>query len=232
MPSRKQNKMHRVAPDGKADWERIDPAKWNNWQKVAAKTKGIVTIGDTITLAGTALVINGLYDLQNGNKAAGAAKIILGRLSDVGDGIAADKTGTKSPFGGALDVTADMFQLAFALPLLEQSGIMPWPLAVAVATPKIGNAVSTVVAKLRHKRIEATGEGKFGTGLTWGGIGTLAVHAVIGKHMPGVADTLLQYTGYGVTVAGIATGIPATADYAHVAFTDYEQPTLPFKEAA
>ena len=52
-----QRNMHRT---GKlADWELIDSTKWNNFQKVADRTNGIITPANLISLAGLALTIQG-----------------------------------------------------------------------------------------------------------------------------------------------------------------------------
>lgn len=96
---------HRV--DKTPDWGKQDPATWSDWQKTAAKTNGLVTPGNIVTLSGALMVSNGLIDIYNGHSVKGTAKVVIGRLADIADGYVADKTRTKSSRGKQLDILVD-----------------------------------------------------------------------------------------------------------------------------
>lgn len=209
--------LHRLA-NGRNDWNTLDPDEMNILQKIAKYTKGVVTAANAVTIMGTVAVMNGLFDYINGNKAEGLAKVAGGRLADLGDGYIADRTGTKGRVGRDLDAGVDFVQLGFALPMLVESGTLPWVPAVAVAVPKFVDAGATISAKLRRKEINTTFEGKRSISMIWTGIGALMLNQVAEKHLPGFTDTALDVIGWGGIVVGAVYHIPATAEYASIGF--------------
>src|SRR4051794_15939162 len=90
-----------------ADWKRLPAAERNSWQRLAARTQGIVTPANLISLGGAAVVFYGLYLIAHSQIVTGILTVLAGRAADIIDGYIAHRTGTKSPLGEAVDVTID-----------------------------------------------------------------------------------------------------------------------------
>lgn len=209
--------LHRLK-DNKNDWDDLLPEQLNRWQKIAKKTKGLVTAANGITLFGTVAVINGITDFSSGRKAEGTAKIIGGRLCDIADGYVADTTGTKGKVGRVLDPTVDFIQMGVALPMLEQAGAIPLAAAIAVGVPKVADAVGTVAGTLRKREMNPTKEGKYSITAIWTGIGAFVLKSAMDKHIPGYIDTALEVVGWTGTVGGSIAHLPATFEYNKIGF--------------
>lgn len=106
-------------------WEEIDPADRNIWQKIAAKTGGIVRPSSAITALGLGLDFKGSYDISRGHHLRGAIEYGLGRVCDLGDGFVAEHTGTLCPAGRVEDVVADKLAMAAVLPNIGKEKTIP-----------------------------------------------------------------------------------------------------------
>jgi phosphatidylglycerophosphate synthase len=206
-------KLHRIEAR-KADWERQPAETWNRWQRIAARTKGVATPGNYLTAQGTGVVLHGLYEIAQGRTALGVTELFFGRIHDLADGVAADKTGTKSPLGEAADATADKIQLAAALGVLSYENIVPIPMAIAIAAPNIAAAVSSVVAKRNDREVHATREGKLGAAGLWLGLGAFTLKYALKNDDPVFIDTALDIIAYASTSASVVLGSIAASDYA------------------
>ena len=210
--------LHRLKNGNHNDWDNVETKDLTFLQKIAKKTKGVITIGNAITLSGTVMVLNGLYNFVNGNKALGVAEVVAGRGLDVADGIAADMSKTKGRTGRDLDAGVDGVQLLVALPVLDHVGVLPTVVAATVVTSKLIDAAGTFAAKARKREINPTKEGKLGTGALWAGIGSFMLHAILDKHIPEVADNILETMGWAGTIGGTVYKVPATIEYASIGF--------------
>lgn len=209
--------LHRLE-NNQNDWDGLRPEEMNTWQRIAKKTRGLLTAANTITLMSTVVVMNGLFDYVNGRKAEGIAKVAAGRFGDIADGYVADRTSTKGRVGRALDPSVDFIQLGFALPMLVDTGALPIVPAVLVAAPKVVDAAATVSATLRRKEINPTKEGKWSITAIWTGIGAFILNHAIEKHAPGFVDTTLETIGWVGTGGGAAYHLPATMEYVGIGF--------------
>lgn len=209
--------LHRLK-NNQNDWDGLEPDEMNIWQKIAKKTRGIITAANAVTIASTVVVMNGLADYVNGNKVEGVVKVAAGRLGDVADGLIADKSGTKGRVGRALDPGVDFVQLCIGLPMLVQADVLPIVPALAIAVPKVIDAAATVSATVRHKEMNPTIEGKRSITAIWTGIGALMLKGTIDKHAPGFVDTALDVVGWGGTIGGAVYHIPASVEYVSIGF--------------
>lgn len=217
MSRRSPEKLHRIA-ENKNDWDGVPDAELNPWQWVAKKTKGILTIGNTITLNGAILFTNGLFDILNGNKLEGSLKLVGGRGCDLADGIAADKTGTKGKIGRDFDPTVDGAELLVGAPVLVYTDMLPTIPAVVMIGSKLIDTVAAAAAKSKGREMNPTEEGKMGAFAIWGGMGSFMVKAVLDHHLPGYVDTILDVAGVAGTVGGTLYKTPATIEYCQVGF--------------
>jgi phosphatidylglycerophosphate synthase len=98
-------KLH--IPSKRPDWDQGPKRQRNAWQTIAAKSQGVATPGNALSILGLALVAWGSARLYAGAWVASLLLIIAGRLFDVADGYVADLTKTKSLLGEAIDTTCD-----------------------------------------------------------------------------------------------------------------------------
>mgnify|MGYP001214635321 CR=1 FL=1 len=215
--------LHRLRDGGKNDWDGLADNELNKFQKLAKKSKGILTAANAVTIASTVVVLNGLSDYINGQKMQGIFKIFTGRLGDVGDGIIAEATGTKGRFGRSLDPSMDFVQLGVALPMLVQGDVMPLIPAVAIATPKAIDATATMTSVVRGHEMNPTSEGKRSIAMIWAGIGAFMVKHALNKHAPGMADVALEAVGWAGTLGGAVYHLPATKEYVQIALGSKSQ---------
>ncbi len=142
------------------DWENIPSDQRNNWQKLAAKTNGFITPGNIITMSGAALVLSGAKDIKNNKERKGFAKLVIGRIADLADGLVADKTGTKSSKGESLDAFVDSAEMIAFLPLIVRKGYLPLRTGIIYGIHKAINAGATAVAKKGNLELHTSWAGK------------------------------------------------------------------------
>ena len=218
--------LHRA--DTKPEWELS--TKRNVFQKVAATTGGIVTLGNLVSLAGAAFVASGLIDIANGNTRKGIMKVAVGRGADLVDGLAADKTKTKSPLGEATDVVIDKAELMVGLPVLIAKGIAPKSFGFAAVAQTVANGYYTKTAKAAGNEIHTGAEGKYSTFLQWTALGLYGVSAMM-RESPEY-DQRAEWVERGadvVAVASIGLGVLSVASYRRQALA--ESSVVPNDEA-
>ena len=154
-------------------WETVAPEDRNAFQKVAARTKGVVTPANAVSASGAGLVASGLVDIANGNTTRGVIKVGLGRSADLGDGLTAEHTGTKSPLGEGVDVVVDKVETAAALPVLVKAGVLPKGAGAVIFSQNFANTAFSVVAKRRGIELHPSKEGKLTTFGQWTTIGCM-----------------------------------------------------------
>jgi phosphatidylglycerophosphate synthase len=150
-----------------SDWETIPETDRNVWQKIAAKTKGVVTPGNIVSWTGAAFVGAGLYKIAEGDKKVGSALVIIGRGFDLGDGKAADLTGTKSPLGEATDASIDKAEALAALLTLAITKTIDRDRAVSVGVQNLTSIALGMLVKLKDQEVHPSRSGKDGTMAQW-----------------------------------------------------------------
>jgi phosphatidylglycerophosphate synthase len=160
--------LHRTGT--KADWDGVKPADRNYWQRWAARTNGIVTPGNVISVSGALLVLLGLYLLRLDNIFISIALITAGRLADVLDGYVAELTGTKSSLGEAVDVSIDKIVGFIALLVLLLTYLLPVLFIAIVGTQNVINSLIGVAGRYRQVHLHPSREGKLSVAVTWGSL--------------------------------------------------------------
>lgn len=168
--------MHRIS--GEAEWVSVADTERNVWQQVAAATSGVVTIGNFFSLLGLASVPLGLWLIIGREQhLLGALVLAVGRLGDVLDGWAADKTGTKSPLGELLDASFDKISIIVTVVALLIATVIPWWALVIWATPHLINSVFALAAWRQNRRLHPSSFGKISTATGWMAMLTFVVSA-------------------------------------------------------
>ncbi len=198
--------LHRTS--AKPEWETIAPTKRTAIQKLAATTHGVITPPNIITVIGLGLVVYGLIEIMQQHLWFGIIWVIIGRLLDIADGMAAQATHTKSPLGEIFDATADKAGTFLTIIVFVLAGITPWWAALALALPQLIIAVVILYKKRAGQGVHPTRQGKLSMAALWlaaaGMFLTVALHAPLAL----IISTAL------VTAASIALGFYALWQYA------------------
>lgn len=160
--------LHRSSE--RPEWEGYANNEQNPFQKVAAATKGIVTIGNVLTGAGYLITKSGYNDMDKGRTGKAMAKVFIGRFFDVADGIAADKTKTKSREGAEADAIADQKLMYDGLELMGRHEVAPSPVVRGFGALAILNAYAAVKGKSEGKKMDTSLSGKLSTFIKWGSL--------------------------------------------------------------
>ncbi|MDQ5885775.1 MAG: archaetidylinositol phosphate synthase [Patescibacteria group bacterium] len=199
------------------DWAKVPSDKRNIFQIVAEKTRGIVTPGNAVSVAGLVLTHNGLVDIKRGRTILGTSKVVVGRAMDIADGYVADKTGTKSSIGEKFDATIDKLLMADALLALHQKEIVPTMPALLIGAQNIVNTVATGIATVRNNEIHSSREGKITTVMQWAAIGGYCLDAINNHDQSLEQASVLRHATDAVTIASTALGVFVNVDYSQTA---------------
>jgi len=197
--------LHRTST--KPEWS--DVRHPNVWQRLAAATGGTVTPGNVLTLAGAVLVAWGLWRLAGGDYLNALGLLVLGRAFDLLDGFAADKTGTKSPLGEALDAGIDKLATFVTLAVFGLAQIAPWWLIIAIVLPHTTIAAITL-ARYGKREIHPSRTGKLSMATAWAALAGF----VIVRAFPVSGVDILVVAVYGLAGLSIVLGANAAAGYA------------------
>lgn len=197
--------LHRT--NGQPDWEDMDPAEYNAYQRVAAATHGVVTPANLITLIGLGMVLVGLAVIFQQQLWVGLGLVLGGRLLDVIDGLVADKTRTKSPLGELWDATADKLGTLLTIVTLWYGGIVNGWVIVALCTPQLLIPLVVYINRRRGTYIHPTRMGKIGMATTWVSIGMLFAGSALG------APVVLMTAAYVVAALAVVMTIYALWQY-------------------
>lgn len=211
-------------------WETVEPEDRNIFQKVAAKTNGVLTPGNVISVAGAYLVASGLRDIAKGKHTKGIIKVGAGRVLDVGDGIAAEATGTKSPLGEAVDVIIDKGETFIGTPVVVSAGIVPKIEAVPIVAQNAANIVFSGIARRRGVSLHPSKEGKLTMFGGWMVIGLHGLAAAAREHDAEDLANGLEMAAHASSIATTTLGVKAVYGYARDALAPV--PAEPLLETA
>ncbi len=203
-------------PHTRPDWELVDVTAQNRWQRLAARTHGVATPGNTASLGGICLVLAGLYMVAQGTLVAGFFFVIGGRLLDLLDGILADTTGTKSPLGAQIDASLDKMAAFAALAVLANARVMPGWLATVIAIEAGIIAIMSLIARQRFMRLVPSKNGKLSGWFLWSGVAFFFAGAVL--HGQAAWLPWVFVAAYTVSAVSLLLGAIAAAGYVRIAF--------------
>lgn len=204
-------KMHQA--DKVADWQKTPADRLNSWQRVALSTHGTITPGNVLSAFGLALVLWGLVLLAGTHVAAGLVAIGLGRLADVADGMAADRTGTKSPLGELLDTTFDKIGVLATVLVFVAYGYTPWWLVVLILLQHLAIVIASLLARLRHVPLHPSRSGKLAMAGVWAALGLFGLAHLFILHDWRLAEWVALAGGYAATAGSLGLGTAATMSY-------------------
>jgi phosphatidylglycerophosphate synthase len=191
--------LHRTGK--KADWELIPQGQWNSWQRLAARTHKIVTPGNIVSLLGLLLVGVGLVFVGRQQLWAGFIIIGVGRIFDILDGMAADRTGTKSHIGEGIDAGFDKLAALASLVVFTTSHILPLSFAIIIGGLSIITALFSLAADMRGRTIHPNIAGKVGTAVLWAALAGFVLGAATHSEAWNTVAGILAVTAIGLSGA-------------------------------
>ena len=203
------------------EWELVPPEERNYWQRLAAKTHGIVTPGNIATAAGVCLVVAGEECTKRGKRKTGLTLIATGFAMDFVDGQLADRTETKSRLGAKADIVSDKFKVLTTLYTLHKAELIGTSTAMHILVQNSANVAITAYAK-------ATGNTELNDASA---LGKVTAVAQAGRMVTGAASKMLASSedygqlaasverfSTGLEVVAAGTGICTSVGYAQQAF--------------
>jgi phosphatidylglycerophosphate synthase len=152
----------------KADWENQAPDTWNFWQRIAAPTKGIIAPANIVSLIGAGVAFYGIHLMWRGSIIPGIIAVLIGRVADILDGVIADHTKTKSPFGEGFDATIDKIIILLVLEVIYWQGLLPWPVLVALVLSSVYNMLIGFYAGwIKKIKVHPSQSGKLSSVFAW-----------------------------------------------------------------
>lgn len=195
-----------------------DSTTLSSIQELALVSHGIITPANAVTLGGLALTINGLRDLDRGDRSfKPIMKVLAGRALDVADGFVADYFKTKSSVGEAADSLADKLAAFYAFKVLynkSQEKVMPMPFLQYVVAQNSLNSIFTVAAKLSGKNVHSSFSGKIATTAQWTAIGSYLIAETCKYHQYHLGENLFKGIGHTAAVLNVGLGSKATFELA------------------
>ena len=202
--------LHRIE-NNLPDWEN-NPDEINIYQKVALKTRGVVTPGNLVTTAGLGLVAYGSTKL-GANLFEGIGYVTAGRLADVADGMAANKTGTKSPLGEKFDAVADKLAIGIVAIGVIENNLVPLPITLGIVAQNGLNTVLSSRGKLNNKETHSSKTGKLATTFQWITMGLFGMSTYLEQKNLKVPDNIIKALGDASLVPTIWLSAKASLGY-------------------
>jgi phosphatidylglycerophosphate synthase len=197
--------LHRTT--GKADWLAIPPQSYTIWQRLAARTHGIVTPGNAVTIAGFALVLVGLQEILNQHYMAGTILLATGRICDILDGWLAELTRTKSPLGELLDAGIDKILTILTVTTFFTAHLAPTWALIALVTPHVLIVATMLGWRIRKRAFHPSLVGKLSMVGVWVSLLIYALAHVVNLPAAALAATRV------IVVASSAAGFYVAAQY-------------------
>lgn len=190
----------------------------------------IATVPNVMSTAGAVYVARGLH--EGLDTPEGAWHVFVGRMLDIGDGIAARFLHQSSDFGALLDASLDKGGVVGIVAEEVSKDILPKPLAAAIIGQNAANVALTKMAQENHPEAELrpTRNGKRAMFYQNFTMGFLSLKRVFSEAHP---DTSFKYetvnrffahehpllsrmsgvTAYACAAAGLSYGAKATKEY-------------------
>jgi CDP-diacylglycerol--glycerol-3-phosphate 3-phosphatidyltransferase len=209
-----------------ADWDLVPAENRNVWQRLAARTSGVVTPGNAVSLLGIVLVLSGLAIMSANEFWWGFGVLALGRIADIVDGTIANSTGTKSPVGEAVDAIFDKIAAIAVLVFFVYYQWIPIVPMLLVALHVCANSILALTARIRHVELHPTAAGKISTVGAWAILLVFPAATAVDRLGWHSAQTGLMAFGYVLTVVFAALATQAVRKYYQDATVELDKPGL------
>jgi phosphatidylglycerophosphate synthase len=167
-------------PDGAIGaWELKDESEWTLHERVAARTLGLVSVANAVTVAGAALTASGIHDYAKGRHMKASLKMFAGRTFDLLDGKLAKRFGTTSVAGAGLDAGLDKLLATSFIAVATYKRDMSLPETGAHVAEQSMIVLENIGVKRAGGEPNPTEHGKYGQALLWLRAGGLVVRGAL-----------------------------------------------------
>ncbi|HSX29487.1 MAG TPA: CDP-alcohol phosphatidyltransferase family protein [Candidatus Saccharimonadales bacterium] len=188
------------------EWASVPIKKRTVWQRMAARTHGVVTPGNIVSVLGVILVLAGLFAIWFDHYWLSLLLIAVGRLCDLADGVIAHNTHTKSPVGEGVDATCDKIGALATLVVYAAAGFIWWPAAALVGIRNIISGLIGLIGRHRRYGLHPLPIGKIATVGEWLALLTFGLLAALGwSHTSTLGLVSYAVLGVSVVLATYAT---------------------------
>jgi phosphatidylglycerophosphate synthase len=163
----------------RAEWYPLSDAERTPVQRLAARTQGVLTPANVVSLLGAAITITGLILFYRQQYASGLIIVGVGRICDILDGHLARHTHTTSPFGEGLDAGFDKLVVLVAVYQLVLGQVLPVLFAVALLLVQLVIVILALAVRRDGTGLHPTRIGKYAMFGLWIGIGSLMLAHVL-----------------------------------------------------
>lgn len=192
-------------PKDKPDWEYINRDRLTRWQSVALTSHGVITPANIISILGLVLVAVGSIYIYHSNISMGLILILTGRAMDLIDGLVAEYTKTKSPFGEIVDTSCDKLGIVILIVTAYTLDLFTAPLLVTLVLHHGFTALFSVLFARRYN-IHTTPIGKYAMFGSWAII-------IFALYATAYESSLLHILVNVCTAAYITVALAACASY-------------------
>jgi CDP-diacylglycerol--glycerol-3-phosphate 3-phosphatidyltransferase len=172
------------------------------------------------------LVLFGLEVMAAGEFWRGFCLLAAGRIADILDGTAADRTGTKGPVGEGVDATMDKLAAIAVLAFFVRDHWMPLLPVICVALQVSVNSLLAFTARVRHIELHPSAAGKVSTVLAWVVLLAFPVATEIGRVGSHAAHLAMLAFAYLATIVFTVLAAQAVVGYFREATAGLGRPIL------
>ncbi len=210
----------------RADWEAVPEPSRNRWQRLAARSHGVATPGNAVSLVGIVLVLAGLIIVSIENFWQGIGLILVGRVADILDGTIAARTGTKGPVGEVVDATFDKLAAIVVLAVFVALHWIPTVPVLCIALHVTTNSALAVTARVRRVELHSGAVGKFATVGAWAILLMFPVARVADHLDLGTLYAGAMVVAYVLTIVFVGLAAKAILEYYQQATVHLRRPIL------
>lgn len=196
----------------RADWVGVPVSKQNNWQRLAARSFGILTPANGISLVGLVCIVIGLLVMSAHHLWWGIGLLGVGRLADVLDGTVAQYTQTKGPVGEAVDAISDKIAAILVISYFIVNNWLPLIPLILVGLHVIVNSLLASIAWVRKQQLHPSASGKYSTVCAWMILLIFSAAYAVGQ-MNALPHTTLLLIGYVTSVIFIFLAAQTASSY-------------------
>lgn len=188
-------KLHRSSTV--ADWNLIADDSRTPIQKLASRTRGVITPANIASVIGLIVGLVGLVALLRHEYWTALGLLATGRLLDIADGWIAEQTGTKSPLGEIIDAVIDKIITILTIIVLYMTTVSNWWLMTLLLLPQVCITILSIYRRKIGRGFQPSRIGKLSMATLWLGIAGLIITEAMS----------LEWVSIGTMILCIAAGV-------------------------
>ncbi len=185
-------KLHRSGTA--ADWDGVANKRRTPIQKLASRTRGVITPPNIVSLIGLIAGLIGLVALLSHEYWLALGFLAAGRLLDIADGWIAEQTGTKSPLGEIVDAVIDKIITILTIIVLYITTVSNWWLVTLLLLPQVCITILSIYRRKIGRGFQPSRIGKLSMAALWLGIAGLIITEAMSLEWVSIGVMILVIT--------------------------------------